>query len=110
MKKGQASTTPSSMSPAPTASSPARKHIGSLPSQHPADWTNINGPPVAARRDSMARRAAAVATTRPANPFSGIPCPPLEQAQRLGTVADQEVLGLAVVVQHHLVVLAADAG
>src|SRR6059058_469050 len=34
----------------------------------------------------------------------------LEEAQCLGRVADQQVLGLLVVVEHHLVVLAADAG
>src|SRR5690242_17480533 len=33
-----------------------------------------------------------------------------EQAERLVAVADEEVLGLAVVVEHHSVVLAADAG
>src|SRR6516225_7298389 len=33
-----------------------------------------------------------------------------EEPERLGGVADQEVLGLAVVLQHHLAVLPADAG
>ena len=33
-----------------------------------------------------------------------------EEAQRLGVVAHQQVLGLLVVVEHHLVGLAADAG
>src|SRR6266540_4103858 len=33
-----------------------------------------------------------------------------EQAERLGAVADQQVLGLAVVIEHHGVVLPADAG
>src|SRR5450759_3770028 len=35
---------------------------------------------------------------------------PLEEAERLGAVADQQVLRLAVVVEHHPVVLPADAG
>src|SRR5438105_11264622 len=37
-------------------------------------------------------------------------CPGLEKAEWLGAVADQQVLGLAVVFEHHPVVLPADAG
>src|SRR5271156_3651512 len=35
--------------------------------------------------------------------------PPSEEAQRLGAVAHQHVLGLLVVIEHHLVRLASDA-
>src|SRR6516165_8064821 len=113
----------------PVRNSPAGKHIGTLPAQHPADWTNIRPSPRAARRRLMAARAAGVAEILAGG------CPPgsrvgsgcggpagaglarapgqaraSEQPERLGAVADQEVLGLAVVLQHHLPVLAADAG
>src|SRR5271156_6783327 len=34
----------------------------------------------------------------------------LEEPERLGAVADQHVLGVLIVIEHHLVVFAADAG
>src|SRR3954447_488271 len=114
---------PSRTSAGPVRNSPCAKHIGALPSQQPPDWWN-RSPPWRARSRSISSRAAAVAVTRSTisdGPFllwGGVPVPagtPLgrrgsEEAQRLRAVADQEVLGLLVVVEHHLVVLAPDAG
>ena len=48
----------------PMRNSPAGKHIGVLPAQQPPDWTNMTGPPPAARRRRIASRAAGVAVMR----------------------------------------------
>ena len=42
--------------------SPAGSHIGVLPARQPPDCTNISGPPVAARKRSMAEHATAAHT------------------------------------------------
>src|SRR5882757_5065877 len=79
--------------------------MGALPSQQPPDWWNISGPWMSrSRRTSSA--AAGVSSTRGV----GSTAAALEEAELLRGVADQQVLGLLVVVQHHLVVLAADTG
>src|SRR5665647_1250047 len=100
---------PSSTSTSPRMNSPMGKHIGVLPAQQPPDCTNITGAPRAARRRLIAPRAAGVAVMRAGMTDSDITCP-LEEAERLGAVADQQVLRLAVVVEHHPVVLPANAG
>src|SRR5664279_3798933 len=100
---------PSRMSTSPMMNSPSGKHIGVLPAQQPADCTNITGAPRAARRRLIASRAAGVAEMRAGLAVSVIPRP-LEEAERLGAVTHQQVLRLAVVVEHHRVVLPADAG
>src|SRR5215471_9171340 len=68
----------------------------------------MSGPywPVSRRSNSA---AAAVRSTRRGSSviMAGFG---LEEAEGLRRVADQEILGLLVVVQHHLVGLAADAG
>src|SRR5664279_4827994 len=84
--------------------SPCGKHIGVLPAQHPPDCTNITAPP-RLRRRSIAARAAGVAVIR-----VGWVIAVSEQAERFAAVADQQVLRLAVVVEHHPVVLPANAG
>ena len=56
----------------PMRNSPAGKHIGVLPAQQPPDWTNITGPPRAARRSRIASRAAGVAVMRARAVGSGI--------------------------------------
>src|SRR5450759_519784 len=99
---------PSRTSMSPRRNSPMGKHIGVLPAQQPPDCTNITGPPRAAWRRLIASRAAGVAVMRAGMTDSDITG--LEEAERLGAVADQQVLGLAVVVEHHRVVLPADAG
>src|SRR5450631_4289077 len=90
-------------------SSPSGKHIGVLPAQQPPDCTNITGAPRAARKALIASRAAGVALMR-AGVADSVIVGPLEEAERLGAVADEQVLRLAVVVEHHPVVLPADAG
>src|SRR5205823_1612966 len=72
-----------------------------LPSQQPPDWWNISGPCIPVRRRS---RSAAASVS---NTFSTMSS---EETELGGAVADQQVLGLLVVVEHHLVVLPADAG
>src|SRR6266496_1771875 len=67
----------------------------------------MTGPPRAARRRAIAWRAAGVAVMR-APTEEGISCS--EQAEGFGAVADEQVLGLAVVVEHHAVVLPSDTG
>src|SRR6188472_1457517 len=62
--------------------------------------------PCLAVRRSIASSAASVATIRSATAL----LLGSEEAERLGVIADQQALGLAVVLEHHLVVLAADAG
>ena len=61
--------------------------------------------PCLAVRRSIASSAASVATIRSAIAL----LLGSEEAERLGVIADQQALGLAVVLEHHLVVLAADA-
>src|ERR1700735_1360763 len=99
---------PSSTSMSPTRNSPTGKHIGVLPAQQPPDWTNITGPPRTAHRRRIPSRAAGVAVMRARSIGSGM-TGSLEQAERLGAVADEQVLRLAVVIQHHEGVLASDA-
>src|SRR4051812_13018576 len=105
--------------------SPSGKHIGALPSQQPPDWWNISSP-CRPRSSSISASAASVATTWAT--VSGLvsvmkipswlqrgaaraapPCAISEEPERLVAVADQQGLGLLIVVQHHLVVLAPDA-
>src|SRR6516162_2251724 len=97
--------------------------MGALPSQQPPDWWNSRSP-CSFRRVAMTCAAASVSRTR-----STMVCDPTrcatsreggragrrraaasEETQWLRAVADEQVLGLLVVVQHHLVVLAPDAG
>src|ERR1700683_1434465 len=90
--------------------------MGEEPSQQPPDWWNSTGP-CSRVRTAIRSSAAPVATTRggavvnsaiwaprwtPSKPNS-------EEPELLGAVADQQVLGLLIMVQHHLVGLAADA-
>src|ERR1039457_2535193 len=100
---------PSKTSMAPMRNSPTGKHIGVLPAQQPPDWMNITGPPRTARRRRIASRAAGVAVMRARAIGSDI-TGSSEQPERFTAVADEEVLRLAVVIQHHAVVLPADAG
>src|SRR3990167_6193229 len=85
---------------APSLNSPRAKHIGELPSQQPPDWWNISGPCWVTSR----------AIQPSASSVAAIVLIGSEEAHRLRIVGDQEVLGVLVVGQHHLVVLAADAG
>src|ERR1019366_8655623 len=88
-------------------SSPSSKHRGRLPSQHPPDWKNITGPRCALRTP-MASSAAGVATTRATGPGSLIVVPRTsKEPEGLRAIAHQQVLGLRVVLQHHLMVLPA---
>src|ERR1700736_390307 len=64
--------------------------------------------PCSIRTLRIASTAAGPATTRGITASSLIAV--LEEAQRLGAVADQQVLGLGIVLQHHLMVLPSDAG
>src|SRR3954464_12602520 len=96
----------------PTMNSPSAKHIGALPSQQPPDWWNRSSP-WRARSRSMRSRAAAVAITRSTigdgpsllrgGGAGAVPAPlgrrGSEEAERLRAVADQQVLGLLVVVE-----------
>src|SRR6478735_6314686 len=90
--------------------------MGELPSQQPPDWWNISGPwaPVRRRRRSA---ASPVRSTR-LGEARGSPGRPVwgdtvtagsEEAESVGRVGDEQVLRLLVVVEHHLVVLAADS-
>src|SRR6478736_3918002 len=96
------------MSLSPTRNSPAGKHMGVLPAQQPPDCTNITGAPRSASRRVIACPAAAVAVIRGRGRVSDIAVS--EQPEWLGAVADEQVLGLAVVIEHHPVVLPPDAG
>src|SRR6478609_6721117 len=96
---------PSRRSLGPISSSPSGRQRGELPSQQPPDWKSMSLPCLAVRR-SIASSAASVATIRSATAL----LLGSEEAERLGVIADQQALGLAVVLEHHLVVLAADAG
>src|SRR6476646_1930117 len=95
--------------------------MGELPSQQPPDWWKSSGPwrpcsfPIncSAASVAMTRSIEAISST-----FQGVAgfdgdqtqlSGGIEEPERLGRVADQEVLGLLVVVEHHLVVLAPDA-
>src|SRR5580700_2849869 len=98
---------PSRTSMSPMRNSPTGKHIGVLPAQQPPDWTNITRPPRAARRRRIASRAPGVAVMRARTVDSDI-TRVSEQPERFGAVADEQVLRLAVVIEHHEVVLAAD--
>src|SRR5664279_3991795 len=69
---------------------------------------NITAPPRAARRRAIAWCAAGVAVMRAG--AAGWDIRHSEQAEWFAAVADEQVLDLAVVVQHHQVVLPADAG
>src|ERR671913_1734995 len=76
--------------------------MGEEPSQHPPDWWKRIAPCSAfsvRRRSSVA----AVAVTR------GTADDMSEEPELLRAIADQQILGLLIVRQHHLVVLAADA-
>src|ERR1035437_1532773 len=99
---------PSSTSMSLIMNSPMGKHMGVLPAQQPPDCTNITGAPRAARRRPIASRAARVAVMRAGMTDSDITTS--EEAERLGAVADEQVLRLAVMVEHHPVVLPAHAG
>ena len=114
---------PSRTSWLPTVNSPSRKQMGRLPSQQPPDWKNMTGPP-SALTVSMACTAAGVAvirstvcrapsssTSNPASDARPDPRPPgsLEESEGLVAVADEQVLGLRVVLEHHQVILPADA-
>src|SRR5580704_14327801 len=86
--------------------------MGALPSQHPPERWNMMGP-CCVLSSSMSARAA---SETPTLSFTGLSStgsisarPPSEEAQRLGAVAHQHVLGLLVVIEHHLVRLAPDA-
>src|SRR5262249_47685269 len=80
-----------------------RRHIGALPSQQPPDWWNSSGP-YRARNCRTSRAAASVTKTR------GGAAALSEEAESIGAVADQQVLGLLVVVHDHLVRFATEAG
>src|SRR5215470_9951207 len=78
--------------------------MGELPSQQPPDWWNMSGPCSARRRRSNSA-ACTVTATRLTFPMGRS-----EESELAWRVTDQQVLGLLVVLEHHLVVLAADAG
>src|ERR1019366_10552069 len=64
--------------------------------------------PCWARSLSISASAAGVATTRARS--SCIEVPALKEAELLRAIAHQHVFGLLIMVEHHLVVLAPDAG
>src|ERR1700691_1788321 len=66
----------------------------------------------AARNTSMSLRAAGETVTRPGSIVMTLfkRAPWLDEDQRLGAVADQNVLRLLVMVEHHLMSLSADSG
>src|ERR1700691_3325712 len=68
--------------------------------------------PCAARSSSMSLRAAGETVTRPGSIVMTLfkRAPALEEAQRLGAVADQNVLRLLGMVEHHRMSLSADSG
>src|SRR5664280_482259 len=90
-------------------SSPASKQIGRLPSQQPPDWKSIRGPRWATMR-AIASSAAGVATTGGSAIRPSTLTLRSEEPESVRAVADQQVLGLGVVLEHHLVVLAPHAG
>ena len=85
----------------PVMNSPSGKHIGEDPSQQPPDRWNISDPCCAVRRRSSSA-ASPVTSTRDTRLQAS------EEALGVRGVGHQKVLGLLVVVEHHLVVLAAD--
>src|SRR5271165_126668 len=95
------------------------KHIGEEPSQQPPDWWNSTGP-WSATISARSCSASGVAVTLSAMESSqggrrrGEEAPRhrfrSEEAELLRAIADQHVLRLLVVVEHHLVVLSPDAG
>src|ERR1700761_2524551 len=111
----------------PRMKSPCAKHIGALPSQQPPDWWNISSPWrffSSSSNTSVASVATTWATVSSVVSVIGILSFKMKRApracatpgrssseepERLVAVADQQVLGLLVVIQHHLVVLAPDA-
>src|SRR5664279_934235 len=68
---------------------------------------NITGAPRAARRRVIASSASGVAVMRWT--ASGSSIRRSEQTERLGAVANEQILSLAVVIKHHRVVLPTDA-
>src|SRR5450755_2919563 len=84
----------------PCGSSPSSRHIGEVPSQHPPDWWKTSGPWAASRRVITSSAAGVAVTGRVMF---------LEEPHRVLVVADQQTLRLRVVVEHHAMVLTADA-
>src|SRR5665213_4397934 len=82
--------------------------MGEEPSQQPPDWWNRIGPYLAVS-SAMKASAAGVAPTR-LGAAVAVSLIASEEAQLLRAVADQHVLGLLIVVEHHAVVLPPDAG
>src|ERR1700742_4214614 len=106
---GSTSLGPMSRSPRWTSAVPVRnvpwvKHIGAEPSQQPPDWWNISGLACWSRRLRSRSAAFGVIATRSTVIRAGS-----EEALGVLGVRHQQVLGLLVVVEHHQVVLAADA-
>src|SRR6478735_2599356 len=89
--------------------------MGDDPSQHPPDWWNISSPCWSRSLRSMSAAAGVWSTLLivPPCPWGpGVRGPTgcrSEEPELLARVGHQQVLGLLVVVEHHLVVLAADA-
>src|SRR5665213_1946363 len=82
--------------------------MGEEPSQQPPDWWNRIGPCLAVS-SAIKASAAGVAPTRLGAALA-VSLIASEEAQLLRAIADQHVLGLLVVVEHHAVVLPPDAG
>src|SRR3990167_7955878 len=91
----------------PMRKSPTAKHMGAEPSQQPPLWWNSSAPCLA-RNWSTTARAASVMASRSQN--SVMPKPTSEEAHFFLGVGNQHVFGVAVMVQHNMVVFTADTG
>ena len=95
-----------------SGSRPRGSTSASDPSQQPPDWWNISGPCYLAQARGAASAASSVTPTRATalRLDSATGRTGSEEAELLRGVRHQQVLGLLVVVEHHRVVLPADAG
>src|SRR4051794_7023987 len=80
--------------------------MGELPSQQPPDWWNISSP-CCDSSFAISSRAEGVASTCWGSDDKECL---LKEAHGAGAIADQLILGLLVVIEHHAMVFAADAG
>ena len=87
------------------AARPRGSTSGELPSQQPPDWKSISLPCLAVRRSIAVERRVGRD-----DPVGHRRSSAQKKPSGFGVVADEQALGLRVVVEHHLVVLAPDAG
>src|SRR5690349_6064159 len=107
---------PSRTSLSPIENSPTGQHTGAGSSPLASDCRNINAPCRFCRCTTRAAAARVIETRAAAVSIRSLDSSrkrswgSSEESLRVVAVAHQQVLGLLVVVEHHLVVLAPDAG